>query len=525
MRKTKVEQVIELMKDGKPRDLEEIRRELSGLSGLSQIVSHLFRNGTLLASDIIHVIELKEEDGRWKYSRKRKRWYIIANGRTHVNHEVTYQIFDRKRMRNKTVTQTLTFKPYSQKKKTNISKRVYEYVATSKIALFPPEVAKHLKISTSQAVRALFDHWRYGRLKRAGWFNPETGTETRFHKGWLYYKRLSQLEERIKKHDLLPEGKQRIYDYVLRNTKIQHRLTPKREICEELKYPPKLVAQYTKEISAVYNNFKEERIGGETFYYISGHLTEEELAKQREYWSSGISEKRSFKNLLGHAHEQFVQIGLDEMWNRGDFKIKDYFWEFTITRDGKKKYQVYKSKAGNPSKLYEFDRVLHCILGGPKEREIILVFEMKYRGDLRKKQWDEFIRKLADTYDFGTEINLKDINGKEVTVRIPKLNVVPVIVIPWRGKDTIDIRIGEETRKVNFAKYVTMQGGIVLFTSEFERYLTEKLGKKIKFKKFFENWFSQNRKQEELTKALLEYIFGSQSQTGSNPNFQPLTKS
>jgi len=509
MKETKISRILRLMADGRPRDVEEIRQELQ-LTGVSQIVSYLYKRGLLLASPIIYTVELKKKGNRWFYSRKRRRWYIIANGRKEVRHEVSFLDWDRKTMKNLKKHVTLTFKLHQreERRRRNISKEVYEHIAKSPVALFSCEVADALGIRVPRVVRALYDHYRYGRLKRAGWFNPDIGREVKFQKGWLYYVNVAQLEERLARRDLLAEGKQRIYDYILKNTKIQRRFTPRSEICEELGYSPKDITSYIREIAAVYKDLVTEEIGGEVFYYISNILTKNEIENQRNYWNTGISKERSLKKALGHAHERFVQVGLDEMWKRGDFKIKDYFWEFTIGRDGKKKYNVYKVRASNPTKVYEFDRILHCILSGPKEREIILVFEMKYRGDLNQKLWDEFITKLADTYDLGTELTTRTDTGTLVRVRVPKMNVVPVIVVPWKGKENIEVEIGGQKKKVNFAKYVTMQGGIVIFTDEIEKYLSEKLGKKINFRKFFKNWYKTTKGKENFTEALINYIFG-----------------
>jgi hypothetical protein len=49
------------------------------------------------------------------------------------------------------------------------------------------------------------------------------------------------------------------------------------------------------------------------------------------------------------------------MVDDGTFTIKpeNLRWEYVITKDGKKRYSVYKTKMGNPKKRYEYDRILH----------------------------------------------------------------------------------------------------------------------------------------------------------------------
>ena len=517
---TKTDEVRKLMADGKPRSLAEIKSALPHLTHVSQIVSRLWRQGYLLATDIKTIVVLKKEGGKWKWSRSRQRWYVLANGRDEAWYEVEYMRYDPKLMENVLCRERLKFMRYeaAEKGKKGITQRVYECILESPVALFADEVAQKTDLKVAQVSRALHELWRYRKIKRSGWFNPDVGREVRFERGWLYYVRLDQYEARLAQRDVLPEFKQNIYDYILRNTKLQKRLTPAREIEEEFglsKSGAKFLATVIKEISSVYHDLKKVEIGGEVFYYIDGFLSSDELKKEQEYWSRMISDKRSQKGLLGRAHEAFIQVGMDVMWNSGDFRISDYKWEFSIGRDGRKRYNVHKARVSNPRKTWEFDRVLHCYISPfsnrREPREIILVFEMKYRRKLTKAHWDNFIKKLADTYEFGCEITLKDVEGREVRVRIPRFNVVPIIVVPWKGDTDIEIQTTHGTRKVNFAQYVTMQGGLVLFTGEFENYLSKKRGKSVRFKRIFEAWLSGRRvldkdEEKEFTKVLLEFL-------------------
>jgi hypothetical protein len=90
-------------------------------------------------------------------------------------------------------------------------------------------------------------------------------------------------------------------------------------------------------------------------------------------------------------------------------------------------------------------------------------------------------------------------------------------------KNETEVRMGKELRKVNFAKYVTMHGGIVLFTGDFESYIKEKTGKHVSFMKMFRSWWAKKRAQnvetaheEEFTKLLLNFLF----ERGSNLKVQ-----
>jgi predicted transcriptional regulator len=508
----KVSRIMELFTSlNRPLTVPEIRRELD-YEKVSSIINTLWKRGHLLASEIRYILTLDNSNGRWKWSRSRQRWYVLANGDDKVVLPVTYKIFNRKLGKNVDVTENLVFAKYEETSRLSRNKNsiVLRVLKESEVALSSNEVSKITGLSKSQVRTALTDLVKQGKINRSGYFNPRLGRESQFPFGWLYYQTIEQYQRRLEKHDLLTGIKQRMYEHILMNTQVQRRLTPNKEFEE---FPFNLnqyvIHEYMTDLLAIYKDVKRIELGSrEVFYYIDRVLTDEEIQKQLQYWQNKSSEQRSFKNFLGHAHEQFVQTGLDMMWNQGDLKISDYWWEFSITKDGKKRYNVYKPRVSNPKKQFEFDRVLHCLLSPFTKRkvarEIILVFEMKYRGTLEPIHWYRFIRKLSDTFDFGTKFKTRDSLGREVEVRMPKFNVVPVIVIPWQGKEEIQTK---NKKKINFAQMVISQGGIVLFTREFENYIREKVGKPVNFKRIFKKWYEKDEKEAELfTKYLLEYL-------------------
>ena len=139
-------------------------------------------------------------------------------------------------------------------------------------------------------------------------------------------------------------------------------------------------------------------------------------------------------------------------------------------------------------------------------RDLVLVFEMKYVRQPRREHWDDFAAKLADTFDFGTKASLPAIGGGRVVVRVPKFNVAPVMIATWKGKGEIEVA----GKMVNFAQYVQMQGGIVIYTGELERYLKEKLGRRVNFQKVFGEWYSDPEKHGEFVNYLFGFIFEDQ---------------
>jgi hypothetical protein len=140
---------------------------------------------------------------------------------------------------------------------------------------------------------------------------------------------------------------------------------------------------------------------------------------------------------------------------------------------------------------------------------------MKYRGQIEPRYWNIFTYKLSDTSTFGYEQRLRDVQGNRVTVRLKKHNVIPIIIVPYAGTKNIEVRLGKEMRKANFAEYVLMRGGIVLFTDEFEQCLQTKLGRHVDFMRTFKAWWTQKKTdkpdsahEQEFTRLLLDYLFG-----------------
>jgi hypothetical protein len=515
------------MADGKPRSLPEIKKALPHLNGKSicSAVTRLWRERDyLLASELKHTISLQELPGnRFKWSRKKLRWYILNSGENPCTAVVSYPIFKKKLGRNVEIKETLVFKKASEVKdsqKTGATAKVLDALRQSEVAMFPEDFQNN-GISVKQAISALHSLYISRKIQRIGWVNPATGEESPFDRGWLYFADSKQAEARIARKDVLSGLKQEIYEFILLRAKAQRRFTRAKAIMKRFDlFGHMKITEIMDEISAVYKDLEKEVINGETFYCIKGILAEDEIQLQREFWKSFGQKRSSFHGILGRAHESFVQIGLDQMWENNDLKISNYRWEFSIDKKGKKRYSKFYQRVRDPSKRWEFDRILHCTLAPFSDKannEIILVFEMKYRGRLGTDLWEAFLHKLADTWTFGYETKMRDVQGNRVVVRLRKHNVIPVIVVPWKGKDDIEVKMGKESRKVSFAEYVAMQGGMVLFTSEFEHYLEEKLDKKANFMKMFKAWWAGHKSkeeasEEEFTRLLLSFLF----ERGSN---------
>ncbi|GEM_PF-1324413 len=503
-RVTKTEVIIKLLSDGKPRTVAELSDEL-GLRNLDSLLSNMWRRGHVLASEKMSIYKPLKENGSWRWSRSKQRWYTVAD-EPRVIKQVAYETWDKRHGKVVKRTENLVFTIHEEANDTStresIGARILDTLEESNIALFVGEIAGEVNAGKGRIASALNYLLKKGKVKKAGWFNPLTGKEAVFDKGYLYFLTNERYKQRLAKRNVLSGVKQAVYERIRLNTETQHRFTPHRELFSPRSKDATLII---RELQSVYQDLAKEEINGEPYYYIAGILGEKELEKERNYWQGIDSRKRSRSNLIGHAHEIFCHVALDRMWESKDLKIEEMWWEFSITRDGKKRYTVYKNRASDPAKLVEMDRVLHMKLApftnGRYVREIVLVFEMKYVRQPRREHWDDFVAKLADTFDFGPKASLPAIGGGRVVVRAPKFNVVPVMIATWKGKDEIEVG----GKMVNFAQYVQMQGGIVIYTGELERYLNAILGRKVSFQKVFREWYSDPERHGEFTSYLTEF--------------------
>jgi hypothetical protein len=97
---------------------------------------------------------------------------------------------------------------------------------------------------------------------------------------------------------------------------------------------------------------------------------------------------------------------------------------------------------------------------------------------------------------------MRNIHEQEVQVKTVRRNVIPVFVIPTIGRETIEM----SGKMVNFAPYVVSQGGFIVFTQEFERYIEQRYGKQVDFQKLFNAWYKNGEGKIDFTKYLTEYL-------------------
>ena len=491
------------MQDGKPRSLSEIEEE-SDCVNLSSQVTRLYQTGRLWASDILHIMTLKYS-GKWKWSRAKIRWYVIPKDDSPLKAEVTYEQWDKTARKNVPRKDVLEFRLYNGAYHKNGIKRtpqlILDVLEKSPCALFPDEISEQLQLERRKVASALFTLSVTKRVHKDGWVKTgDSRRERTFDRGWLYYIKIEQLSARLTKRDVLTGTKQLIYETVRKHTEIFRQFVRLKNLAKEMAMNPNTVADNVREAMDVYTDLKHVEISGDAFYYIDQLLSLEEFEAEKKYWETEVSERSSYKNALGHCHEQFCQLAIDIMDEKGDFKISQPWWEFVI-KNGKKRYRVYKPSISDPKKRYEYDRILHIPFSLGKN-ELVLVFEAKYRGSLGEGYYRYFNEKLADTQGFGCVRKEKDMLGHEIQMRAIKHNVIPLFVIPTTGRDNVDIGRGN---LVNFAQYVTIQGCLLVFTQEFERYLQAKFNKRIDFQKQFDMWYKTG-KGSDYTYYLLEFL-------------------
>lgn len=503
----KRDDILSLMRDGEPRTLKEIEDAVG--VGCSSSVTYLFQKGVLLASPVRYfskAIEYKG-GGRWKRPHGRRRWYLLPKEGEEppFTRRVSFEESDATGRKNIARTERLVFKPFSEQKdmraKGVVDEKIVEIIETNSTALFASEIAEEAGISRKRVSSILFR--LTGRtpplVKRKGWRRRTDSprTELMFSRGYLYYTRLDQLKTRLAKRDVLGGQKQILYNRIRRNTEIDRQFTELVGLAKELNVYSKTIADALEEVASVYTNLRKEVIAGSSYYYVDGLLNDEEAEREREFAKARKSGISSYKFTLGRAHEEFCQFAIDRMMEHGDFKVgEECWWTEVVSRDGRRRRRDIYLNCLDASRRYEYDAILK-VKTPVGEEPNVLVWEMKYRGDLSKRFYDRLLRKMMDTRDFSTLKLAKRDDGKIVKMRtglVPlKSNVCPVFVIPTVGKRNIPA--GD--RMMNFAEYVTSQGGKVVFTQEYERALERYYPRRrVKFQKLFNEWWKTEKRME-----------------------------
>jgi hypothetical protein len=485
--------------DGLPRSPPEISK-LTKVTKLDSLLHQMWKRGDLLASEIVNAYTLEENRGKFKWIPRRMRFYVKRRNEAEISLEVTYSRWHHMLRKNETRTEKLWFKAFSPNElhhKGLVSAKIIEELRSSEVALFSDEIATKIQVSKNGVRKALHYLKSRGLVYSKGWFNPEYSKETVFDRGYLWFITPEQYGNRLKRHDVLTDYRQSIYEMIKMNSGIERRFTPKVEIFggSEESRKEKLM----KTLCSIYTDIVAVEVGGEIFYYIKDMLTTGEVEKQIAYWQKMKESKSSLYSRQGRANEDFFGYAMQKMWDNRDLKVHYMDWLFHITRDGKKKFNVVVRKRTSRN-LAEFDRVLFIDIAPFSQRvprRIYLVFESRYKRDLSREDWDNYLQKIGDTLDFGTPMTLKSESGSPVRVLAPRANIVPVMIVPSAGKSE---------KEQSFASYVVSQGGLILFTSEFERYLREKTGRHFTFKSLFTRWLRTESRKKEFSGYLLDFF-------------------
>ena len=501
-RKSRREILLDIMRDGLPRSPMEIQK-LVNVTKLDSLLCQMWQSGDLLASKIVNAYTLEQKRGRYKWTPRRMRFYVIAqSSNLETILDVHYPRWKKWLRKNEVVKDRLLFKPYSKndiKQKENVHSKIFDELQASDVALFSEEIAIRTKIAKEKVANALHYLKIKGDVTSKGWFNPDSGRDTRFDRGYLWFTRIEQYGNRLNKHDLLTGRAQKIYEIIKSNAEFEKRFTPKTELFGGSEGSRN--ENIMKYLCSVYKNILDKEVGGETCYYIQGALTEEEIQSQVEYWQRFKSSKSSIYSLLGRAYEHFFEFAIQVMWNNHDLKVQNMNWRFQISRKDKRpKLNCRFPRLTNPRKLAEFDRILELDLAPFSDNvptRITLIFESRYQQVLTYEDWDRFLQKIADTREYGSVMLLRTEQGYPVKVMAPKANVIPVMVVQHAGKNE---------KGQSFAQYVHSQGGLVLFASEFEKYLRKKTGKAFTFKSLFKRWFNTEARQKEFAEHILTFF-------------------
>jgi len=517
MMRNREEIVLRFLDDGKPHSGSEIARE-TNVPNPYAVIWRLWEKGRVLGSPrMFSIRKVNLGGGRGRYSKRNERYYIKQeNGEKEKQETITFLSYNKKQGEDVTRTYILTFATIQNSSILNKNnhedkERVLRLLRSSPFALFTFEIAEKLKIPKERVNSILVSLFKGRMIEKTGYFDPKYGRIIQFDRGFLYYVTNEQYERRRECHNLFTGQRQRIYDIVLRNLKTEKRFTPLWEM-----FPYKVGTAYDiiESISTVYSDFKKIEIAGKNFFYIDGILNDDETAKQINYWTTYMSQKNSSSFGVGHGSEDFFEIAMRAIIANGLFRIKAW-WETRISK-GEIKFNITKTSLKDPRKFYEFDRVLHLKLypfnDDNNERyvfEAILVFESKYRKFLDKRCWDEFIAKLSDSKDFGF-LRQEEIDGHITKIPTLKRNVVPIMILSHRGK-IIEIVEGEKVEKTSLASYITRHGGLVIFVSQLEKFMSELTGQNCSFRRLFDDYQGEVKDGAVKDfKTYLEKLFGSQ---------------
>jgi len=449
-----------------------------------------------------------------RYRRQTLRWYVIAGGESRKYEQVEFEFYDKPSNRISKKTEQMLFSPYggTEDRARGVSTKVLKMVEESPAALFAGEIAASLGIGRQKVSTALTNLRKSGKIQRRGYFDPRRGEETCFAQGYLYFLRPDQYERKLAEDKgLLSPLRLRTYDKILLNTKIDGRFTPQTEIQRLIGKDRATTARFMQLLCSIRPDIKSAEIGGSNYYWIDGILSDDEIQEQKEYWGQEISEDRRRSSSIGHCHEDFCQTVLSGMHDLGELQLDGYRWDSRISHEGKIEYNVFK-KSATSNRKYEFDRVLRCSLAPfGYRREVVFIFEFRYKRQYNKYDWDRFIQKLADTSDFGTSALVMTRDGREFPGRIVKHGVIPVMILAHAGDMAVKIREGET--EISLAQYISGQGGIVLFTNELEKWLGERLGRRVNFKRLWGDWFKNEATARGFAEFLIDYLSGSKDQS------------
>jgi transcription initiation factor IIE alpha subunit len=164
---------------------------------------------------------------------KSARFYVRRRDETEISLEVTYDRWHRTLRKNETITEKLLFKAFSPNElhhKDLVSTRIVKQLNSSNVALFSDEIATDIQVSKDAVRKALYYLKGRGLTNSKGWFSPVYGKETLFDRGYLWFTKTEQYSNRLKRHDVLTDYRQIIYEMIKINSETERRFTPKVEI-------------------------------------------------------------------------------------------------------------------------------------------------------------------------------------------------------------------------------------------------------------------------------------------------------
>ena len=285
-------------------------------------------------------------------------------------------------------------------------------------------IAEALNASQDRVSTLLHRMRQGGLIVSRGQWNPRLGKETPFMhrnlKGYVYGRPGTDDVEKFLQTGVLSKDVNIVLNEVLKNSR-QKRFTMVSLFRETpYRFNAPRIQRSIRQLTDLLAHIKQVDIAGQLFLYDSRSLSEEDIHAQEAFWNEYVRKQKSERSGLGRFHEEFIRQAL----SMANFSIEAVWWRQQT--GGEIKYNITLSNGR------EIDRVLEVRLKAETfQATILFPIEAKFiRGGVRPEQVQEFYDKLRNSWEFGSEVEMREQN-QTFKVRVKKAYVVPLMITPF----------------------------------------------------------------------------------------------